>query len=178
MPRPTDYKPEYDEQTQKLCRLGATDLELADFFGVAESTINLWKLKNPSFSESIKKGKVVTDVDVADRLYQRATGFEWDEQVPTKVKEVTYENGKRVREIEHVEVTVVHKVVPPDTTAAIFWLKNRRRIDWRDRQEVEHGGKNGDPIALEASITYYPKGLPEGYWKNGRTLTDATDDNS
>ena len=52
--RPSDYKPEYDEQVRKICALGADDKKLADFFNVSESTLNLWKLKHPTFSESLR----------------------------------------------------------------------------------------------------------------------------
>ena len=56
--RPTNYKKEYDEQAYKLCLLGATDKEMADFFNVKEQTINNWKKNHPSFFESIKRGKI------------------------------------------------------------------------------------------------------------------------
>lgn len=75
MARPTKYQEAYAEQARKLCLLGYTDAELADFFEVSESTINKWKLDYPEFSESIKKGKAVADAEVSDRLYQRAMGF-------------------------------------------------------------------------------------------------------
>lgn len=167
MPRPSLYKPEYNIQTERLCRLGATDEELATFFEVAVSTISLWKTEHPEFSEAIKRGKIESDAEVADKLYSRATGYEWDEQVPMKVKEVTYENGKRLREIEHIEVTSVHKVVPPDTTAAIFWLKNRRKTEWRDRHELT--GKDGDAIETITTLTYMPKQLPDDYYLRNQT---------
>lgn len=73
--RPAKYKEEYDEQVRKLCLLGATDKELADFFNVCEATINNWKNKHPSFLESIKKGKHVADATVAEKLFHRATGY-------------------------------------------------------------------------------------------------------
>ncbi len=75
MGRPTSYRPEYAEQALKLCRLGATDKELADFFEVAESTVNLWKIEHPEFSESLKAGKAQADAEVADKLFKRATGY-------------------------------------------------------------------------------------------------------
>ena len=55
--RPTKYKSEYAEQAVKLCMLGMTDAEMASFFDVSESTLNLWKEAHPEFSESIKRGK-------------------------------------------------------------------------------------------------------------------------
>lgn len=128
MARPTKYQEAYAEQARKLCLLGHTDAELAEFFEVHESTINQWKLDYPEFSESIKKGKEFADGNVADRLYQRAMGF------------IAPDVDIRVIENQIVE-TPLEKYYPPDTTAAIFWLKNRQKNKWRDKQEVEHSGE-------------------------------------
>jgi len=128
--RPTDYREEYNEQAEKLCKLGATDKELADFFEVAESTINEWKLAHSEFSESIKKGKTLADANVADRLYQRAMGFEHDSE---EIKVVSDGKG----EGSSIERVPVRKIYPPDTVAAIFWLKNRQKDKWRDKQEMD-----------------------------------------
>lgn len=120
--QPTSYRDEYAEQAMKLCRLGATDKELADFFDVAESTINNWKLAHPEFLESLKKGKSISDAEVADKLFKRATGYSH-----AAVK-IFNDNGAPL-EVPYTE----H--YPPDTTAAIFWLKNRRPDLWRDKTE-------------------------------------------
>lgn len=121
--RPTDYREEYNEKARKLCLLGATDAELADFFEVAESTINNWKIDYPEFLESIKKGKEQADADIADSLYNRAKGYSHPD-----VHIANYE-GKTI-------VTPLTKHYPPDTAAAIIWLKNRQPKKWRDKQEV------------------------------------------
>lgn len=131
--RPTDYKPEYAEQAEKLCSvMGATDIQLADFFGVSESTLNLWKLKHPNFSESLKTGKDTVDKNVERSLYRRAMGYE-------------HETVKIFCDAKTGEVTQVpyREIVPPDTTACIFWLKNRKKADWRDKHEVEVGVTEG-----------------------------------
>ncbi|EEY5875055.1 terminase [Escherichia coli] len=138
MARPTKYQEAYAEQARKLCLLGYTDVELADFFEVSESTINKWKLDYPKFSESIKKGKVVADAEVSDRLYQRAMGF------------VAPDIDIRVIENRIVE-TPLEKYYPPDTTAAIFWLKNRQKDKWRDKVDHELTGKDGGAIQIETS---------------------------
>lgn len=126
--RPTKYKEEYDKQAFKLSLLGATDKELSEFFEIAESTLNLWKLEYPSFSESIKKGKIQADSNVANRLYQRALGFEHDSE-EIKVMSIGKESV--------IERVPIRKVYPPDPTAAIFWLKNRQPDKWRDKQEIQ-----------------------------------------
>lgn len=123
--RPSKYKKEYNDQVYKLCLLGATDADIGDFFDVAESTINLWKIEHSEFSESIKRGKQLADANVASKLYHRAIGYEHKEIITASYQgEIT----------DTMEVT---KHYAPDTTAAIFWLKNRKPASWRDKQEVE-----------------------------------------
>ncbi|NMX39371.1 terminase [Pseudomonas veronii] len=131
--RPTAYKPEYAEQAKKLCALGATDAEMANFFSVAISTINLWKIKHPEFSESLNLGKEVADKRVVEALYQRAMGFSHED---TDIRVV---DGA-------IMETPMIKHYPPDTTAAIFWLKNRRPDEWRDKVDLAHGGTDGGAI--------------------------------
>lgn len=128
--RPSAYREEFAEQARKLCLLGATDKELADFFEVSEATINNWKLAHYEFLESIKRGKQIADGEVADRLYQRAMGF------------VAPDVDIRVIENKIVE-TPLEKYYPPDTAAAIFWLKNRQKDKWREKQDVNHTSDDG-----------------------------------
>jgi len=134
--RPTKYRAEFADQARKLCQLGATDLDIANFFEVAVSTIYAWKITQPEFSEAIKRGKEVADDLVAERLFARATGYSHDAVkifMPAGASAPVYANY-----VEH------HA---PDTTAAIFWLKNRRPDEWRDRQELT--GKGGDSVKVE-----------------------------
>ena len=122
--QPTKYKKEYNEQVIKLCRLGATDKEIAYFFNVTDTTINNWKLSEPIFFESIKKGKIESDANIANSLYNRAKGYEHVED------KIFNNNGEPmiVKSIKHY---------PPDTAAAFIWLKNRRGKQWVDKQEIE-----------------------------------------
>lgn len=130
--RPTDYREEYAEQAERLCKLGLTDAELAEFYEVDESTVNRWKLAHPEFCESIKKGKLLADANVAEKLYRRATGYS-HEDVDIKM----YEG-------QIIETPLV-KHYPPDTVAAIFWLKNRQKGKWRDKHEVQVDEVNPQP---------------------------------
>jgi transposase-like protein len=139
--RPSKYQAAFAEQARKLCLLGATDKELADFFGVAESTLNLWKQDHKEFSESLKAGKDQADAEVAEKLFRRALGYSHD-----AVKIVADAKSKE----EHIVHFTEH--YPPDTTAAIFWLKNRQKAKWRDGQSVEHTGKDGGPIQSENKL--------------------------
>lgn len=129
------YSPLFDEQVRKLGLLGATDSEVAEFFGVTRQTLHNWRKQYPTFKDATEFGKTVANMNVAAKLYDRAMGYEYVEQVPIKLKEVTYKDGKRVKEVERVEVVEIVKVVPPDTTAIIFFLKNRDRKNWRTNPE-------------------------------------------
>ena len=124
--RPTAYQASFVEQAKKLCALGATDAEMADFFGVAVSTFYKWKSEFAEFSEAIKSAKEIADERVERSLYHRAVGYTFDSE------KVFQFQGEVVR-----APTKEH--VPPDTTAAIFWLKNRRPKDWRDVRQHEIG---------------------------------------
>lgn len=115
---PTKYRPEYDNQAYKLCLLGHTDKELALFFEVAESTINLWKKEHPSFSESLKKGKEIADSNVAESLYRRATGYSHEED------KIFNDNGTPL-------IVPTTKHYAPDPTAIIYWLNNRQGYKWK-----------------------------------------------
>lgn len=128
--RPTKYKPEYAEQAYKLCLLGAIDADMADFFNVEVSTLNNWKNEFPEFLESIKKGKMLADANVADRLYQRAMGYEAPDV------DIRVVGGEIIQ-------TPLTKYYPPDTPAAIFWLKNRQRGKWSDKSELDVKSSDG-----------------------------------
>ena len=127
MARPSKYKPEYVEQAAKLCALGATDIEIADFFGVDARTLYRWKGEYPEFCQSLKISKEIADERVERSLFARANGYEHDEVDIRVVK-------------DRIVKTPIRKFYPPDTTAAIFWLKNRKPAEWRDKQELEHSG--------------------------------------
>ena len=140
--RPTKYRAEFAEQARKLTRLGATDKELAEFFDVTEQTINTWKKRHPEFLESLKTGKALADAEVAEKLFQRATGYEHK-----AVKISASPDGK-----EHV--TEFTERYPPDTTAAIFWLKNRRPDLWRDRIDTTLSGPNGGAVQIASTVEF------------------------
>lgn len=125
--RPATYVPAYADTAEKLSRLGATDMEIAEFFEVDVRTIYRWKVMYPDFCQALKAGKDAADDRVERSLYQRALGYSHP-----AVKLFQFEGS--VVEAPYTE----H--YPPDTTAAIFWLKNRRRADWRDVHQVEGSG--------------------------------------
>ncbi len=136
--RPSKYKDEYCEQAEKLARLGATDKEMADFFGVTEQTLNNWKTDKDGnetpFFESLKRGKLEADARVADSLYHRALGYSCREDKVFLVDK------------EPLIVPMI-KQYPPDSTACFFWLKNRRPNEWREKQDINLTGDMPDEIS-------------------------------
>jgi len=133
--RPTKYNKDYCEQAKKLCMLGLTDAELGAFFEVDEATINRWKLAHPEFCESLRQGKQIADAEVSAKLYHRATGY--SHEAVKIVADAKTGQEHKVPYVEHY---------PPDTTACIFWLKNRQKDKWRDKVDTELTGANGGPV--------------------------------
>jgi len=113
-------------------RDGLTDEQIAHNIGIVSSTLYEWKKKYPEISEALKKGKEVIDRQVENALLKRALGYEYEE-----VKQII-EKDEKGKDRKRIEKTV--KQVAPDTTAQIFWLKNRKPDEWRDRQNIEHSG--------------------------------------
>lgn len=109
-------------------REGLTDEQIAEKIGIHRDTLNEWKKKYPDISDTLKKGKEVVDLQVENALLKRALGYEYEE-ISKK-----YESGT----LTEKKVTI--KQVIPDTTAQIFWLKNRRPDKWKDKQDVQVSG--------------------------------------
>lgn len=112
-------------------RDGLTDEQLASNMGISRTTLNEWKKRFPNISDTLKKGKEVVDIQVENALLKRALGYQY--------KEITEEEKYNpITEEFNIRVTkIVTKEVAPDTTAQIFWLKNRRPDKWRDKQAEE-----------------------------------------
>lgn len=110
-------------------REGLTDKQIAEKIGIHRDTLNEWKKKYPDISDTLKKGKEVVDLQVENALLKRALGYEYEE-ISKK-----YESGT----LTEKKVTI--KQVIPDTTAQIFWLKNRRPDKWKDKQDVQVSGE-------------------------------------
>lgn len=136
--RRTAYKPQYADQARKLCELGATDMELAEFFTIDIRTVYRWKHEHNEFCQAVIVGKESLDDRVERSLYQRAVGYSFNSE------KIFHCQGSvtRADTIEHV---------PPDPGAALNWLKNRRGDKWRDKQDHEHSGPNGGPIVVAAT---------------------------
>lgn len=122
-------------------RDGATDEDIAKQIGINVSTLYDWKKKHPEISEALKINKGIADVKIENALFRKALGCTVTEKTISRVKQP---DGQ----IVETERTV-QREIPPDTTAAIFWLKNRKPKSWRDKQEVELSGNVGLTEALK-----------------------------
>jgi transposase len=125
---------------QGWARDGLTDEQIAYNIGITASTLYEWKKRFPEISESLKKGKEVIDRQVENALLKRALGYQY--------REVTEEESE-----DGFKRKVVIKEVVPDTTAQIFWLKNRKPAEWRDKQVVEHEGEKVFSIKLPGDLS-------------------------
>lgn len=147
-------------------RSGLSDEQIAKNVGVSRSTLNEWKKKYPDISDTLKKEKEVADFEVENALFRRATGYEheevtyvamplnqeeYDEKVAMHLDVWHQQNPNATqaerdlfintisRYTEQVSKRVVRHIAP-DTTAAIFWLKNRDPLNWRDKREHQLDG--------------------------------------
>lgn len=135
-------------QLESWARDGLTDKQIASNMGVTEQTLNVWKKNYPSLFESLKRGKAVVDIQVENALLKRALGYSYDEVTRERVLDYDPSTGQIVG--SHMEITkTVKKEVQGDTTAQIFWLKNRRPEQWRDKRDVSVEGE----ISTTSSMT-------------------------
>lgn len=111
-------------------RDGLTEDQIAHNMGIVRSTLSEWKLKFKDISDALKKGKEVVDREVENALLKRALGYDYTEQ---RIEKSDKDGTKIVQILKHV---------PADTTAQIFWLKNRKPDVWRDRREKDSGNED------------------------------------
>lgn len=117
-------------------REGLTEEQIAHNMKISVKTLYNWKNKELQILQALKKGKKVVDFEVENALLKRALGYEYEE--------LTYESGILTKKVK--------KQVPPDTTAQIFWLKNRKPSSWRDKvidNENEEAIKNANEILIK-----------------------------
>ena len=125
-------------------RDGLTDEQIAHNIGIVPSTLYEWKKKHSEISKALKKGKEVIDRQVENALLKRALGYEYEE-----VKQII-EKDEKGKDRKRIEKTV--KKVIPDVTAQIFWLKNRKPNEWKDRRDVSVDGTIDTKVSKLDSI--------------------------
>lgn len=145
--RPTKYNAEWHPKIARALTLaGRTVDQVAEELELSPSTVKLWMDKYPEFSSAIKDSRDVPDDKVERALYELATGYEYDAEKPLVVSD-----GKDTG--AHVEIAQYREKVPPNPTAIIFWLKNRRPKTWRDKHEVAVDSN------VEIKVSFDPRGL-------------------
>lgn len=156
--RNTTYKDWITEEglikIEGWARDGLINDQIANEIGIHPSTLYDWQKKYSEIAEVLKRGKEVIDRQVENALLKRALGYEYEEVTKERMikKDVkgdpmTDLHGFPIAEM--VETKRVKKEVVADTTAQIFWLKNRKPEQWRDKRETEVTGKDGGPIEIE-----------------------------
>ena len=127
-------------QLEPWARDGLTDEQIASNMGIGYSTLQTWKSKYQDIQDTLKRGKEVVDIQVENALLKRALGYSYDEVTRERVLDYDQSTGQVVG--SHMEITkTVKKEVQGDTTAQIFWLKNRRPEQWRDKRDVSVEGE-------------------------------------
>ena len=109
-------------------RDGLTDEQIFKNLGISKDTFYKYKDKYADFSDALKKGKEVADIEVENALFKRAVGYKYKEVI------------KEVKEIDGKKSTYVKEVIkemPGDVAAQIFWLKNRKSSKWKDKQDID-----------------------------------------
>ena len=128
MARESTYTPAHAEKARIACRYGATDEEIARDLEISYATLNRWKLIHEEFNKALTIGKEFADNRVERTLYNKAIGYNITEEQAIKLKD---QDGS-----ERVEVVQVTKHIPADTASALFWLRNRKRLNWNDKREI------------------------------------------
>lgn len=126
-------------QIAAWARNGLIDEQIAHNMGIRRSTLSEWKKRFPDIADALKKNKNIVDIEVENALYKRAVGYEFEE---TTI-EIDDEGKKKFKKTK--------KQMAPETLAIIFFLKNRKPEDWRDKREVEVKGEISMTNALKAA---------------------------
>lgn len=139
--RPTKYDPTaHPRVAESMCKLGATENEVAEALGIHIATLQRWKSSHEEFCAALKTGKGPSDDRVQASLYKRAVGY-------------SYESVK-IFQFQGKEVIVPYtEHVQPDTTAAIFWLKNRRPAEWRQNPDAEQEDSGAQPVNVNINVS-------------------------
>lgn len=144
-------------------RDGLTDEQIADNCGISVATLYRWKKAHCEICDALKKGKEVVDIEVENALLKKAMGYNAEVKKTFKVRIIDYDpdTGRKIKEHEELKTGIDEVHIPADTTAQIFWLKNRRPDKWRDKPETVQQKSSDDGFidALEDSA--------ENVWSGG-----------
>lgn len=128
-------------------RDGATDEILAKKMQISRSTLSEWKKKYEVIAEALRETKEIVDIEVENALLKRATGYDYIEEVPMKKKREFWTNEGKCSE-ETVQIVEVHRHMPPDPRAAMYWLNNRKPDTWKAVREDDAEGEGTIEIVI------------------------------
>lgn len=138
-------------------RKGLSDQQIAKNIGISRSTLNEWRKKYPVIADTLKKSKEIADTEVENALYLKCIGHKVQLKKTFKVRKIEYNDaGRKIKEEDHLEMGEDEVYIPPDTKAIIFWLTNRAKEDWRERQNIqeeqEEAGESGVIMLAPADV--------------------------
>lgn len=118
-------------------RAGMTDEQIAGRIGISRSTLSEWKGKYEGIAKALRGGKDFANRLVEDALFRAALGGEVTVKKAVKVKVVEYDrmSGKRIGEREEIVAAEETEYIKPDVKAIEFWLRNRAKNEWAEREE-------------------------------------------
>ena len=120
------------EEKLELLSCWARDFTLSDIakkVGVSEKTLISWRKTYPEIEQAIKDGKEIVDYRVENALLKVALGY-----TTTDVKTIISppdKNGNRAIRVEKTE-----REVPPNPTAIMCWLNNRKPEQWKRNRDM------------------------------------------
>lgn len=143
MPALSKYNPEYhDDWAWSLALKGATNDEIAEAFGISKRTFIRWEKQYDSLREAVERGKFAADSKVEKSLYQRATGY----TITDTERTIDMDKDGNPKPVRVKQTT---KNIAPDTMAIMYWLNNRKRAQWAQRQEVNlSAGEEGEDVLI------------------------------
>jgi len=143
MGRKSHYTEDIPAKVKQWCEEGLIEKQIAAKIGISEASFAVWKNTYPDLLEALKIGKKKIDDGVENSLLKRAMGYDYEE-----VTTIAKNRGQEV----FTEIHKTKKQVIPDVTAQIFWLKNRRKEEWRDSRNIDVAS-TGD-LTIMSSIDF------------------------
>ena len=128
------------ESKLMLIKCWARDFTLSDIankMGITIQTLKKWRDKYPDIEEAIQEGKEEVDYKVENALLKVALGY-----TTTDVKTIISppdKNGNRAIKVEKTE-----KEIPPNPTAIMCWLNNRKPEQWKRNRDNVYQTKDDD----------------------------------
>ena len=158
---PSPYHAGIPEACRLIALLGATDKEIAAILGIAVETFDGWKRRHPELLTALRRGKIVADAKVAEALYERAIGYSYE------AVKIFIQDGKPL-------IVPCTKYLPPDTAAAIFWLKNRQPQLWGGRRSDERNSGPPTTFIFQNTAPSAARDMSDPYGERMRGANNAT----